>query len=168
MARNVEIKAKASNWAHQLELAQQMADRGPEHLQQHDIFYQVPQGRLKLRIFPDNYGELISYHRPDQAGPKTSQYQISPTHEPEQLHQTLSAVLPVIGSVIKSRQVWFKGRTRLHFDQVVDLGQFIELEVVLADGETIEEGQAEANAIAKQLQIQEHDLIQGAYIDLGI
>ena len=55
-------------------------------------------------------------------------------------------------------------RTRIHLDRVAELGDFLELEVVLEEGE----GAAVGNAIAAELQrsLEVTDLIAPAYVDL--
>jgi hypothetical protein len=44
---------------------------------------------LKLRMFANGHGELIAYERPDSTGPKTSNYFITPTQDPEGLRDSL-------------------------------------------------------------------------------
>lgn len=166
MARNVEIKARARDWQALCSKAEALADRGPEHLKQEDVFFQVPEGRLKLRIFNPENAELISYQRPNQAGPKCSQYERAPIHEPLQFKKTLAAALPIIGTVVKQRTVFFKGRTRIHLDTVEGLGHFLELEVVLHPNEPFEYGKQEADVMINLLGIQPGDLMETAYIDL--
>lgn len=51
-------------------------------------------------------------------------------------------------------------------DDVQGLGQFMELEVVLDDGEADESGVREAQALMMQLGIEPSQLLQGAYVDL--
>jgi len=58
------------------------------------------------------------------------------------------------------------GRTRLHFDRVEGLGNFIELEVVLDTNDSIENGEAEAEFLMQKLNIQKDDLVDVAYVDL--
>jgi adenylate cyclase class IV len=48
---------------------------------------------------------------------------------------------------------------------VEGLGEFLELEVVLKDGETAEAGVAQAHAIMAELGIGAQQLVQGAYVD---
>jgi len=57
-------------------------------------------------------------------------------------------------------------RTRIHLDRVEDLGHFLELEVVLSDGETVEAGEAIAHDLMGKLGISSTQLIEGAYVDL--
>ncbi len=58
------------------------------------------------------------------------------------------------------------GQTRVHCDHVEGLGDFMELEVQMRDGQTPEEGQQIAEETMKKLDVQKEDLIAGAYIDL--
>lgn len=58
------------------------------------------------------------------------------------------------------------GQTRVHCDQVEGLGDFMELEVVLEDNQTTEDGQAIAEDLMVKLGIDSSKLIAGAYMDL--
>ena len=58
------------------------------------------------------------------------------------------------------------GRTRVHLDRVEQLGCFVELEVVLAPGEPVDEGHREARNLLRSLEVSESALVAGAYIDL--
>ena len=68
--------------------------------------------------------------------------------------------------VRKKRTVYLAGRTRIHFDEVEGLGKFIELEVVLRDGEDAASGSAIAEDLMTKLGINKSDLIEQAYVDL--
>ena len=166
MARNVEIKAYAGNWWEQQRLAAELADGPSETIHQEDIFFIAPHARLKLRIFSETHGHLIAYRRADQAGPKQSEYEISETDQPRTLERTLAMALPIFGKVIKTRYLFMVNRTRIHFDEVQDLGRFIELEVVLGENESTAAGEKEAQHLTDSLLIKRSDLIQKAYIDL--
>lgn len=166
MPENIEIKARATDLARQSAIAADMTDAPMTELRQTDTFFHVPGGRLKLREFGDGSGELIQYHRPDQSGPKTSSYVISKTDEPDSLKSALAAALGVRSVVRKVRRVWLAGKTRMHFDQVEGLGEFIELEVVLDDELEAETGHEIARQLMKRLMILPDDLVSGAYVDL--
>ncbi len=166
MARNVEIKARLSDVARQATLARTLAGAEPEVIDQDDVFFNVPRGRLKLRTLTPRRGELIFYERPDACGPKTSSYQITRTDEPEKLASVLTAAYGVGGRVVKMRRLWIVGRTRIHFDVVAGLGEFVELEVVLADGEDPADGEREARELMRKLDILPEHLIDGAYVDM--
>jgi predicted adenylyl cyclase CyaB len=166
MARNIEIKAPVWELDAIRTRARSLASSPGEMLEQTDTFFAVPGGRLKVREFANGTGELISYQRPDQRGPKESVYTRYPCENAQALSETLGKVLPVRGIVLKRREVFLVGRTRIHLDQVQSLGSFVELEVVLSDGESAERGEHVALELLRKLEISESRLVAQAYIDL--
>jgi predicted adenylyl cyclase CyaB len=166
MARNVEIKAKVSDLPKLRRRVESLADRGPALIEQEDTFFLCPSGRLKLRRFSDGTGELIFYQRPDGNGPRESQYFISATHDPRSLTTVLTGAYGVRGVVRKRRALFLAGQTRIHLDEVEDLGTFLELEVVLDEDQTAEEGTEIAQKFMKDLDIADTTLVPQAYIDL--
>ncbi len=166
MARNVEIKARAADLGGVRRKALAMASAPAERLTQVDTFFVVSKGRLKVREFGDGSGELIAYDRPDQPGPKSSSYAVTPAPDARGLVDALSRSLEVRGRVEKHREVVIVGRTRVHLDVVDGLGAFVELEVVLRDGEPAADGEREARALMKALGIPATSLVPEAYIDL--
>ena len=168
MAQNVAIKARANDYELQALLAAKISDSPPETLVQLDTFFKVEHGRLKLREFPDSPAQLIFYQRSDVPGPKLSDYQITELQAPEGLKRILSGAYAIIATVAKTRRLMISGRTRIHIHQVKGLSNFIELEVVLSEGESITEGESEAKELMDHLQIHEQNLIAQAYVDLII
>ena len=166
MARNIEIKARIASVEALLPLALDCADGPAELIAQDDTFFTCATGRLKLRVFADGRGELIAYARPDASGPKTSDYSIAPVADPDALRAALSRALGASGRVVKQRTLLMAGRTRLHLDRVEGLGDFLELEVVLRDGESAHDGAAVAHALLARLQVDASQLVAGAYVDL--
>ena len=166
MARNIEIKAQVPDLDPIRARVRSLASSPTEILEQTDTFFAVPQGRLKVREFSDGTGELISYHRPNQPGPKESVYTRCGCEHARALAQALGEVLPIRGAVRKRREVFLVGRTRIHLDDVQNLGLFVELEVVLSDGESAEHGELVAHELLSGLGIPTANLISGAYIDL--
>jgi predicted adenylyl cyclase CyaB len=166
MPRNVEIKARIDGVEVIARRAAAIADQGPTEIAQDDTFFRCDTGRLKLRQFADGQGELIYYRRPDQQGPKESFYIVSRTPTPEALRESLALAYGVIGRVKKRRTLYLAGRTRIHLDRVEGLGDFLELEVVLAEQEPTNEGVAVAHAIMRTLGVESSQLVDGAYLDL--
>ena len=166
MARNIEIKAHIPSVAALTARAAALANEGPTAIRQDDSFFHCDQGRLKLRTFSAHHGELIFYRRADRQGPKESFYLISPTSAPDSLRDLLAASHGQSGRVVKQRTLFIAGRTRIHLDQVEGLGDFLELEVVLQEGEAAEDGVAEAHRLMARLGVQADQLIEGAYVDL--
>jgi predicted adenylyl cyclase CyaB len=86
--------------------------------------------------------------------------------DPASLGAVLAAALGVRGVVRKRRRLYLIGRTRVHLDRVEGLGDFIELEVVLGEGEAVSRGEVVAAELADRLGIARSDLVRGAYLDL--
>ena len=166
MPRNVEIKAKARNFALQQQRALERGAASAACLTQEDVFFHTPRGRLKLRVFSEDRGELIYYERGDTLEPKVSDYLIAATPQPHALRAVLEAAWGVRGRVRKVRHVYLSGPVRIHFDEVEELGEFLELEVVLQPGESLEAGYQTAAEWMRGLEIEEPDLVRGAYLDL--
>ncbi|QUT16333.1 class IV adenylate cyclase [Rahnella inusitata] len=166
MARNIEIKAKVDDFSALYEKLALISDGLPDIIDQDDTFFICPHGRLKLRTLAADRGELIFYQRPDQAGPKTSFYQLSETHDPDSLRETLTLAYGAAGRVIKQRTLFMAGQTRLHLDRVKGLGDYLEFEVVLAENETPEKGIAIAEDLLERLGIDRQELVDQAYVDL--
>lgn len=166
MDRNIEIKASIGNPDTCLEIAKSLSGGDPEVIRQEDYFFHCENGRLKLRIFSADRGELIFYTRNNEAGPKTSEYVITKTDEPANLLHVLKQSYGIRGTVKKIRKLFVVGRTRIHIDQVEHLGDFLEFEVVLHEEEDTALGMQEAQKFMSRFEIKEASLIDCAYMDL--
>ena len=166
MARNVEIKALIDSVDALEPRVAALADQGPTEIIQDDTFFACPNGRLKLRAFSPTSGQLIFYQRSDQAGPKESFFLISPTASPDTLREALTLAYGQAGRVRKRRTLYLAGRTRIHLDRVENLGHFLELEVVMAEGEPAEAGVTIAHDLLAKLGVAPSQLIERAYVDL--
>jgi adenylate cyclase class IV len=166
MPRNIEIKARIASVEAVLPRALAAADGPPQPIEQDDTFFLVPAGRLKLRDFGDGRAELIQYERADGPAARASQYLIVAATEPALLREALARACGVLGRVRKQRLLLQAGATRIHLDRVQDLGDFIELEVVLRDGQGDAEGALAAEALMQRLGLADAPRIAGAYLDL--
>jgi predicted adenylyl cyclase CyaB len=166
MPANIEIKAHVHDFGAIRQRAEQLSDTPAEVIPQVDTFFNTPRGRLKLRVLSENKGQLIYYARPDQGGPKRSDYHISLTSDPENLQRVLELAYGIRGVVKKTRYLYLVGQTRVHLDHVEGLGQFMELEVVMREGQSDLEGQAIAQGLMAALGVEANDLLEGAYMDL--
>ena len=168
MPHNIEIKARIDPG--QLDeirnRAAELSGGPPTVLHQLDTFFHAPHGRLKLREFGDGTGELIAYERPDQRGPKHSEFVLAPTNDPTSLKDALTRALGVRGVVEKKRELSLVGQTRVHIDEVRDLGPFLELEVMLTAGQSHADGAAIAEGLMDALEVSKNSLTARAYIDL--
>lgn len=166
LSRNIEIKARIQSVEALAAKTAAIADKGPIEILQDDTFFRCESGKLKLRAFSKDEGELIFYRRPNRQGPKESFYLRSPTSAPETLRESLSLAYGKTGRVRKHRTLFLVGRTRVHLDKVEGLGYFLELEVVLEEGESAEAGVKEARDLMAKLGVEPAQLVEGAYLDL--
>ena len=171
MARNIEIKARLGDPKKAYEIAQKISGGPPEVLHQVDRFFTAPAGKLKLRTFGREEdaaaaGELIWYNREAGREPRPSDYIIAPTTDPAAMRAILEGTLPSGGVVRKRRLVFLVGRTRIHLDEVEGLGSFLELEVVMREGDDEGAARSEAMRLLRQFGIDPADLLALSYVDM--
>jgi predicted adenylyl cyclase CyaB len=166
MPSNIEIKARARNFDEIRVRAEKLSNQPVEVIQQEDTFFNTPHGRLKLRALSGEKGQLIYYIRANQEGPKRSDYHIFQTSDRENLKRVLALAYGIRGIVKKTRYLYRVGQTRVHLDDVEGLGQFMELEVVMQEGQSDAQGQAIAEELMERLGVARSDLLDGAYMDL--
>uniref|UniRef100_A0A131Z4I9 Adenylate cyclase n=1 Tax=Rhipicephalus appendiculatus TaxID=34631 RepID=A0A131Z4I9_RHIAP len=140
MPSNVELKARLADRSRLIDVVRTMA-HAHSVLRQQDTYFGAARGRLKLRL-----QELLA--------------------ENGEAQRLLSRSMGVRGIVQKRRDLFLVGQTRVHVDTVEGLGDFVELEVVLEDTQTTEDGQAIAKGLCKELGIGDDGLISGSYIDM--
>lgn len=162
---NLELKARDPDPPGTLRQALGLgaSDRGL--LCQRDTYFHVPHGRLKLRE-RGAAAELIAYERSDRDGPKLSRYHVIAVSDPEGLGDALALALGVRGVVEKARRLLIWHGVRIHLNEVLGLGTFVEFEAVLDD---LEGG--DPNALVAELRralgIDDSRLLAGSYVDLA-
>lgn len=127
--RNFEFKARVDDLesAEAKLLALNPKFTGIDH--QVDTYFNVPHGRLKLRE-GNIENALICYHRDDKATSKLSEV-ILYKHQPDAaLKQILTLQFGIKTVVDKKRKIYFIDNVKFHFDNVKDLGQFLEVEAI--------------------------------------
>jgi predicted adenylyl cyclase CyaB len=166
MASNIEMKSSLKDRSATEAVAVRLSETGGETIRQEDIFFHCRGARLNLRVLGSDRGELIRYERADAAEARCSRYMIAPTTEPQALKEILAKTIGIVGVVKKTRTLYRIGQTRVHIDEVEGLGTFLELEVVLRQGQSEIEGKAVAESLMSQFGIEQQQLISGAYVDL--
>jgi predicted adenylyl cyclase CyaB len=165
MRRNIEIKARLPDWDAAVRAATQIVDGSPELLEQEDVFYMSDRGRLKLRLV-NGKAELIYYERPDEPGLKQSDFLVLPVTEPQIARDMLERLHGSRRTVRKKRWLYLSGQTRIHLDRVEELGDFVELEVMLRDDQSAADGVRIANDLLAKLGVTPEHYVNCAYIDL--
>ena len=163
--RNIELKARLHDLAYARALAERIATQHLGVQEQTDTYFHCRQGRLKLREIRGRNSQLVSYARPDQQGPKASDYQLVAVPDAESLKAALASVLGVRGVVRKRREIFLYHNVRIHLDQVDGLGTFLEFEAVLTDGMDDAAGHAQLRELSARFAIRPDDLLPGSYGD---
>lgn len=106
--RNVEIKAKVTDYDKICKVAEELSGGPPTITNQDDTFYKVNEGRLKMRNYPDSSATLVRYDRADEVGPTLSNYgllhfSVNESLKAKLLDEMLKKCLGVRGRVIKER-----------------------------------------------------------------
>ena len=164
MARNVEIKAKIAGFEQMRARIRECVDDRGTKLEQEDVFFNVPRGRLKLRTV-NGRCELIYYFRENATQPRQSNYLVIPIENAAGVREMLAGVHGEIGIVRKTRWLFMAGQTRIHLDRVQGLGDFLELEVVMREEQSADEGAAIATELMARLGIAREQLMDRAYVD---
>lgn len=161
---NVEIKARCADPAAARRVAEKVATRYVGVDRQTDTYFKTARGRLKLRESSLSGGQLIPYLRPDQPGPKRSDYQVVPVPDPEGLVARLSQILGVHRVVKKRREIFLVDDVRIHLDEVEGLGHFLELEAVFDGSAESERAQhRRVQELMESLGIATADLVDISY-----
>lgn len=163
--KNLEVKARVVSIEAAMETAARLAGSLSLDIQQTDTYFIVHEGRLKLRE-EDDKAELIFYNRPNSREPKYSDYLISEVGNPTVVKKVLESNLGVKTVVTKHRKVFLLENTRIHIDEVDDLGNFVEFEVVLGENTRLDDSRRTVDWLINEFGIKVADLVEGSYCDL--
>ncbi len=136
--------------------------------QQTDLYFKVPEGRLKLReVKDDRTAELIYYERENIPGPKRDDAFILKIKEPEDLKKILKKILTPLTVIEKVREIYQYQGTRIHLDTVKKLGKFVEFERRTSDDpKVVEQDRRVLEKLMKKLEIEQSNLETLSYSDL--
>ncbi len=164
--RNLELKALDPDPERTLRavLALGAEDRGLAR--QRDTYFHAVTGRLKLREAPPAPAELISYARPDRAGPTASHYRVAPVADHLALGEALADALGVRIVVEKERRLLVWRNVRIHLDRVVLLGDFVELEAVAVSAGGLQAEHATLDRLREGLGLRDELLVARGYAEL--
>ncbi len=123
---NVEIKSELRDLTIARAICQSINATFILAFDQTDTYFKLPQGRLKRRETQGEPVEYVFYERADRAAPKLSKFTIF--SEEQALERFGTLPMPIWVTVRKTRELWLIGPTRIHLDQVQQLGTFLEFE----------------------------------------
>jgi adenylate cyclase class 2 len=163
---NIEIKARIDNAD---EIRKYLKEHGAQFKgtdEQTDTYFNVTTGRLKLRE-GNIENNLIFYQRIDQAGPKSSSFQLVKIEDAKALKESLAKSIGVKVIVKKRREIYYIENVKFHIDEVPELGAFAEIEAgnILADLPA-EKLQQQCDFYMKELGIKTENLVKISYSDM--
>jgi predicted adenylyl cyclase CyaB len=129
--RNVEVKVPLPDPSRVRAAALALGARSRGVEVQTDRYYELDGGRrVKLRTRASGAAELIHYDRPETAGVRVSDYEVTPVRDVAARACLVPKDEPV-AVVRKRREVLLLENVRIHLDDVDGLGTFLELEAVV-------------------------------------
>lgn len=164
--RNIELKARLADLDEARRIAQSLATKTLGAQDQTDTYFHCSNGRLKLRQIEHSPAHLVWYQRPDEEGPKASDYRLVPVANPETLKAALKDAYGIWCIVRKHREIYLHHNVRIHLDVVEGLGSFLEFEAVLSSDMDDDHGQKQLQELSRRFSISDADLLAGSYSDL--
>jgi adenylate cyclase, class 2 len=164
MPQNLEIKAMIPSVERAKAVAYSLNARLVEELHQIDTYFDVQHCRLKLREVNQAGAELIYYDRTEASKQRVSQFEIFPCSNPSLLKIMLGKAIGIKTVVEKKRLLFLYKSTRIHLDEVIHLGSFLELETPIES--SIEAAIEVTNFLERKFDINESDYVLNSYLDL--
>ena len=162
---DVEIKAKYDDHDKiRAILKERNAKYGGIDLQT-DIYFEVKDGRLKLRK-SELEGALIFYSREDKQGIKPSDFHLYKSSNPDQLELLLKLALGELVVVKKKRERYFIDNIKFNLDEVVGLGKFVEIEAMTENPDDIPKLEKVVQNYIELFGFDEEDIQIYSYSDL--
>lgn len=165
--KNYEFKAKVNSlegYIKQL-LKLNPTNIGTEH--QVDTYFDTLKGRLKLREIDGKESKLIDYKRENTSDSKKSDILLYKHESSASLKNILSNQFNIKTIVDKRRIIYEIENVRFHFDNVENLGTFIEVEAIDENEDyTIEELKKQCDYYYAFFKIQPDQVIIFSYSDL--
>lgn len=163
MPANLEIKVKLNSFDEAVASLNSIDAEYKGVLNQKDIYYSNPGYLLKLRI-ENGSSSLIKYNRAEADGEERwSDYTIL-NFSDGNTEEFLKDLFDVEAVVQKKRTLYLYKETRIHLDEVKDLGNFLELEAVLTNSK--EESKEQFNFLVDVLHLKDKEEFRLSYRDL--
>jgi len=164
--KNLEAKFRLPDLDRARRRAEAIGYRFECVLIQRDTFFHVARGKLKLREEGEN-ASLIYYAREESRDDLAlSTYEIVAVSDGPKMRSILADALGILAEVRKHRTLMMRDNVRLHLDRVKGLGDFGEIEAVIAPGRDPEESRGAVNELLAALGIAPDALIGVSYFEM--
>ncbi len=166
MRRNIELKARCGDLAQAAAACERLGARRVWTRRQTDVYFAVPDGRLKLRIEDPGETVLVWYRRADAPGARESVYEVTPVCDVAATAASLAAQHGRGARVEKTRTLYLLENVRIHLDDVAGLGTFVEFEAVMGGAQRDDAAMALLGRLRGELAIADGDLVSQSYGDM--
>jgi predicted adenylyl cyclase CyaB len=164
---NIEIKARIENPSQIRDRIKSLDHKSVGLDHQIDTYFNTSNGRFKLRESSLSGPYLIFYIRENLSGPKSSIYQKLPVEDAEGLKNLLEKMQGIHTIVEKKREIYLYENVRIHLDDVLNLGSFLEFEAVMDEKYNNRETELKkVEYLMKSLGITDENLISESYENL--
>ena len=163
MPSNIELKAYCNDIEEAIKKAEDFGASFTKTLKQTDTYYLISNSKLKLREISGETAELIYYDR-QMKDEWISDYIIANINDSKNLKKILEMLFDVLVIVKKVRKLYLYKNARIHFDEVENLGTFIEFEVIVNDD--YNQAVKLFDELKKYFNIGENLIIKKSYSDL--
>ncbi len=162
MPSNLEIKIPLNNFDDVLKRIKQNDCEFKAELNQKDVYYKINEKLLKLRI-ENGTCSLIKYLRDENAKDRFSNYEVLNISNPN-AEEFFNDIFENYAVVEKKRILYLYDNTRIHLDEVKNLGMFLELETLVIAGKV--DAIKRFNNVVSFLNLDVSTQIKASYKDL--
>ena len=163
MPKNLEIKVRIKNLKQTINRIEKLRAKRIYSSRQTDVYFQNEKGRLKVR---DSNGEksVIFYDRIEDGRERWSKFHFIKVGTPIEWVKFFDLFLERLITVKKHRTLFQYKNTRIHVDQIKNLGNFIELETKMNSSKKT--ARAEFDFLCKHLELDGGEQILNSYSDM--
>lgn len=163
MPVNLEIKIPVEDLSRLIKIVKKRGGRKIYSSRQVDVYYKLKDGRLKVR---NSSGEksVIFYRRVEDGTERWSDFKVIPVQNPLEWINFFDNFLERLVVVDKHRTLYHLFNTRIHFDKIKGLGNFVELETKVVNGKL--KAKKEFQSVMKLLDLNIKDQILNSYSDM--
>lgn len=163
MPTNLEIKVPVKSLSNLIKIVEREGGKKIYSSRQIDVYYKLENGRLKVR---NSSGEksVIFYRRIEDGSERWSDFEVIPVTNPNDWIKFFDNFLERLVVVDKHRTLYHLKNTRIHFDRIKGLGNFVELETKVINGKV--KARKEFLWIMNLLKLNPDNQILKSYSDL--
>ncbi len=162
MPTNLELKIRVTSHQSIKKILKQIGAENKGMLKQKDVYYSIPKGLLKLRI-ENGQESLIFYNRNENDKNRWSDFEFLKFANSNG-EKFFSKLFDVEVTIKKKRELFYYDDTRIHLDNVNNLGKFLELETLVINGKA--DAKKRFAKIISLLKLDESKQIRKSYRDL--